>query len=144
MHNDVELQTPAVDQLEKLMDDYSDYALIAQLTEGTQNPKQAMSAKDRYKRELMEAKYLDSFMMMIRTRCILRMDSAYYLAYCEDIDLCYAARRKEHKVGIAPGVNVTHHHGTTTSALGINTNARQYWKNFTHFNKKWNIQSFSD
>jgi hypothetical protein len=41
-----------------------------------------------------------------------------YRFYCQDLDLCLAARELGWRVAVAPGFVVTHHHGATISAGG--------------------------
>ncbi len=143
MHNDVWLQNTVVSQLEKLMDQRPDLAVTAPLADNTLNPNQATSEQVPNE-AVVETNYLDSFFMMVRTACKLRMDEAYELAFFDDIDFCYEARRKGYKVGIIPSAQVSHHYGATTFSLGLDTNARQYWKNASYFNDKWDIQLLSE
>jgi GT2 family glycosyltransferase len=144
MHNDVWLQNPVVDQLEKLMDKRPDFALTAPLADNTLNQDQTVTEQEDSDEVLVEADYLDSFFMMIRTACGMRMDETYGPAFFDDIDFCYEARRKGYKVGIARNTQVSHHYGTTTLSLGLDTNTRQYWKNAAYFNDKWDIRLLSD
>jgi GT2 family glycosyltransferase len=41
-----------------------------------------------------------------------------YRFYCQDLDLCLAAKDDGWKVAVIPGFVVTHHHGATISASG--------------------------
>jgi GT2 family glycosyltransferase len=41
-----------------------------------------------------------------------------YLFYCQDLDICCAARDAGWRVTVVPGFVVTHHHGATISASG--------------------------
>jgi GT2 family glycosyltransferase len=144
MHNDVELQSPVVEQLEKQMDQHPDFALMAPLADNTLNPEQSASGKKDGREEPIETERLDSFFIMARTKCGIRMDEAYELAFFDDIDFCYEAQNQGYKVGIAADAQIIHHYGTTTFGMELDTNSRQYWKNLSHFNDKWEIQSYSE
>jgi GT2 family glycosyltransferase len=143
MHNDVELAGPSLSQLEQLMDSHPRYALIGPLADSTLNPDQLSSNKDAYDDQIVDTDYLDSFLMMFRTDCAIRMDETYELAFFDDIDFAFEARRAGYKTGIAPEISVKHHYGTTTLALDMDTGSRQYWKNIAYFNEKWDVQPFS-
>jgi tetratricopeptide (TPR) repeat protein len=41
-------------------------------------------------------------------------------------------------------VHLTHHYGTTTFSLGLDTESPLYWKNIAYFNDKWDIQAYSE
>jgi glycosyltransferase involved in cell wall biosynthesis len=144
MHNDMELDGPAVVRLEHLMDHHPDYALMGPLADSTLNPAQLVSNKDEDQDGVIEADYLDSFFMMFRTETGIRMDEAYTLAFFEDIDFSFEVRKQGYKAGIAPEVQLTHHYGTTTFALGLDTESPLYWKNIATFNDKWDIQAYSE
>lgn len=144
IHNDVKLEGPAVTQLEQLMDRHPEYAVMGPLTNSTLNPDQLTSNEDFYDDEVISTDYLDSFCMMLRTETGLEMDEEYTLAFFDDIDLSFQAREEGHKVGITPSVHVTHHYGTTTFALDLDTESDLYWKNIAYFNKKWDIQTYSE
>jgi len=144
IHNDVEFESDVLEQLRDLMDAHPRYAIIGPSTNKTLNPDQAARNVQEDDPELLQAEYLDSFCMMVRTETGLEMDEDYELAFFEDIDLCFQARSKSHKVGIAPHVEITHHFGTTTFALDLDTESEQYWKNVSHFNEKWDIEVFSE
>lgn len=144
IHNDVELDGPAITQLEQLMDRHPGYAVAGPLTNSTLNPDQLISNRELYDEEIVPTDYLDSFCMMLRTETAPGMDEAYTLAFFDDIDLSFEARKQGHKVGIVPGVQVTHHYGTTTFALDLDTESELYWKNIAHFNEKWDIQTYSE
>lgn len=144
MHNDVEVTDKTIGKLRELMEEHKEYALIGPLATKTLNPDQSLRYRDDYKKELMQSEYLDSFCMMLRTNTGLRMDEAYELAFFEDIDLCFEARKKGYKVGIATQLDVTHHYGTTTFALNLDTESEQYWKNVAYFNKKWGVEVYSE
>jgi GT2 family glycosyltransferase len=144
MHNDVELQSPIVEQLEKRMDHQPNFALMAPLADNTLNPEQSVSGKKHDREAPVETDRLDSFFIMIRTKCGIRMDEAYELAFFDDIDFCYEAKDQGYKVGIVPDAQIIHHYGTTTFGMDLDTNSRQYWKNINYFNDKWDIQRYSE
>lgn len=144
MHNDIELQNDAIKQLYELMEAHPRYAVMGPMTNKTLNPDQASRNAREEDPELLRTEYLDSFCMMIRNDTDLRMDEAYQLTFFEDIDLCFQARSENYKVGIAPHVEVTHHFGTTTFALNLDTESEQYWKNVAYFNDKWDIEVLSE
>jgi GT2 family glycosyltransferase len=144
LHNDVEFTGDALHQLERLMDAYTDYALIGPLARNTLNPDQSLEEQSGNTDDLREAEYLDSFCMMLRMDTNLRMDEAYRMAFFEDIDLCFQARAHGLKVGVATGVRVEHHFGTTTYAMNLDTDSEAYWKNVSYFNEKWNIETYSE
>ncbi|SMO36060.1 glycosyltransferase [Fodinibius sediminis] len=144
MHNDVEFSSDGLGQLKKIMEAHPEYALVGPAADKTYNPDQSTRNIDSEGPGLVPAEYIDSFCMMLRTDTGLRMDEHYELAFFEDIDLCFQARTAGHKVGIAPHVQVTHHLGTTTFPLDLDTESRQYWKNVSYFNEKWGIEKFSE
>lgn len=144
IHNDVEFNDDTIGQLSDLMDTHPRYAIIGPTTNKTLNPDQAPQSAGDIDDELISAEYLDSFCMMICMDSDLRMDESYELAFFEDIDLCFQARSKGHKVGIAPRIEVEHHFGTTTFSLDLDTESEQYWKNVSHFNEKWGIEVYSE
>ena len=143
MHNDVELSGDVLAQLKSLMDENPDFAVVGPATNKTLNPDQAIRNISDTSPALVEAEYIDSFCLMMQTATELRMDESYGLAFFEDIDLCFQARTEGHKVGIAPHTKVTHHFGTTTFPLDLDTESKQYWKNVAYFNEKWEIEKFS-
>lgn len=144
VHNDVAFRSDAVGQLKKIMEAHPGYALVGPAADKTLNPDQAIRNIDSDSPGLMPAEYIDSFCMMMRTDTGLRMDEAYELAFFEDIDLCFQARSAGYKVGIASHIEVTHHLGTTTFPLDLDTESKQYWKNVAYFNDKWGIEKFSE
>ncbi len=144
LHNDVELNGPAIPLLEQLMDEYPNYALLGPLADSTLNPDQLISNADTYDNEIVETDYLDSFCMMLRMDTGLTMDEEYTLAFFDDIDICFKARQNDYKVGIAPNAQVTHHYGTTTFALDLDTESELYWQNIAYFNDKWDIETYSE
>ena len=144
IHNDVVFNSNAVEELERLMDEHPRYAIIGPMTNKTLNPDQSTHNSENYTEELIRTEYLDSFCMMIRLDTGLRMDEAYQLAFFEDIDLCFEARKAGHRIGIATQVSVEHHYGTTTFGLNLDTESEQYWKNVAYFNEKWGIEVYSE
>jgi len=144
LHNDVEFDHDVLGQLKDLMDAHPRYAIIGPTANKTLNPDQAAQNVQEDDADLLRAEYLDSFCMMIRTDADLRMDEEYELAFFEDIDLCFQARSQGYKVGIASHVGITHHFGTTTFSLDLDTESDQYWKNVAYFNDKWDIEVFSE
>lgn len=144
IHNDVVFNSNVVKELKKLMDEHPRYAIIGPLTNKTLNPDQSTRNEENYNDELIRTEYLDSFCMMIRMDTGLRMDEAYELAFFEDIDFCFEARKKGYRVGIASQVSVDHHYGTTTFGLNLDTESEQYWKNVAYFNEKWGIEVYSE
>ncbi len=144
MHNDVEFKMQVIDRMERLMDTHSDYALMGPLADSTLNPDQLVSNRGSYREDVVQTDYLDSFCLMLRTDAGIRMDEEYTLAFFDDIDLCFEARKKGFKVGIASDVKVTHHYGTTTFALDLDTESDLYWKNIAYFNEKWGIETYSE
>lgn len=144
IHNDIELKSDAIAELEELMEAHPTYAIIGPTTNKTLNPDQAANNLENVDEELIRTEYLDSFCMMLRTDTNLQFDEQYGLAFFEDIDLCFQARYKGHKVGIAPQVEVDHYFGTTTFALDLDTESEQYWKNVAYFNEKWGIEVYSE
>lgn len=144
IHNDVAFVDDAISKLKNIMDTRPEYALIGPATNKTLNPDQATRSITDNAPDLIRTEYLDSFCMMLRMDADLKMDEAFELAFFEDIDLCFQARSKGFKVGIAPHLEVTHHFGTTTFSLDLDTESEQYWKNVSYFNEKWNIEVFSE
>ncbi len=144
LHNDVEFNSPAIAQLEQLMDENPEYSLLGPLADSTLNPDQLISNKKESDEVLEETDFLDSFLMMIRASVNLKMDKKYTLAFFDDIDFSFQMRKAGHKVGIAAGVAVTHHYGNTTFALDLDTESELYWKNIAYFNEKWEVESFSE
>ncbi len=143
MHNDVEINSPVIRRLEKHMEDNPDYGIIGPLADKTLNPDQSEDASPG-ERGLVRTEYLDSFCMMMRTDLNVEMDETFELAFFEDIDLCFQIRELGYKVGIATDVNVTHYLGSTTFALDLDIDSRQYWKNIAYFNEKWDIDVYSE
>lgn len=139
LHNDVTFNGPVIRRLENLMQQHPDFALIGPVTNRTLNPDQSIRNIAEDPPQLQEAEYLDSFCMMLRTDCQLEMDPRYGLAFFEDIDLCFSARRQGFKVGIAPGIEVHHAYGSTTLLMGLDTDTPRYWQNVAVFNQKWEI-----
>lgn len=144
VHNDVEFTSDAPGQLKKIMEDHPEYALLGPATDKTLNPDQAIRNIESASPALVTAEYIDSFCMMMRTDRELRMDESYELAFFEDIDLCFQARSAGYKAGIASHIEVTHHLGTTTFPMDLDTESKQYWKNVAYFNEKWEIEKFSE
>lgn len=144
LHNDVQLTSDALGQLKGIMEAHPEYVLIGPATDKTLNPDQAIRNIESTSPGLVAAEYIDSFCMMLRTDTGLRMDEAYELAFFEDIDLCFQARSAGYNVGIAPHIEVTHHLGTTTFPLDLDTESKQYWQNVAYFNDKWGIEKFSE
>jgi GT2 family glycosyltransferase len=144
LHNDIEFNSDALGKLQQMMDNHPDYAIIGPSTNKTLNPDQAQRNIKDSDPDLIQAEYLDSFCMMIRTDLDIEMDEEYQLAFFEDIDLCFQARANGHKVGIAPHIGVEHYFGTTTFSLDLDTESEQYWKNVAYFNEKWDIEVFSE
>ncbi|WP_445664194.1 glycosyltransferase [Fodinibius sp. AD559] len=144
IHNDIEFVDDAIAQLRDLMESHPKYAVIGPTTDKTLNPDQSTQNVQEEDPDFLRTEYLDSFCMMLRTDANLKMDKAYQLAFFEDIDLCFQARAKDFKVGIAPHVQVKHHFGTTTFSLDLDTESEQYWRNVSYFNEKWNIEVFSE
>lgn len=144
IHNDVVISNNIIEELKRLMDENPRYSVIGPMTNKTLNPDQSIRNQKDYSAGLVQAEYLDSFCMMIRMETGLRMDEAYQLAFFEDIDFCFEARKSGHRVGIATQVSVEHHYGTTTFRLNLDTESEQYWKNVAYFNEKWGIEVFSE
>ncbi|WP_138431255.1 glycosyltransferase [Fodinibius saliphilus] len=143
IHNDVEFTSDALSQLKKLMDAHPEFAILGPSTNKTLNPDQAERNVEDSDPKLIRAEYLDSFCMMVRMDAKLEMDEQFQLAFFEDIDLCFQARKNGNKIGIAPHVNVQHHFGTTTFSLDLDTESEQYWRNVSYFNEKWDVEVFS-
>lgn len=143
MHNDVEVNGPVIRRLEQHMDDNPSFGVIGPLADKTLNPDQSARAYEE-SRGVIRTEYLDSFCMMVRADLDVEMDEAFELAFFEDIDLCFQAREREYKIGIATDVEVTHYLGTTTFALDLDIDSRQYWKNIAYFNEKWDIDVYSE
>ncbi|MEL7833058.1 glycosyltransferase family 2 protein [Fodinibius sp. Rm-B-1B1-1] len=144
IHNDIEFVDDAIGKLSSLMDENPEFAVVGPTTNKTLNPDQAAKNIEESAPDLIRAEYLDSFCMMVRTDAGLKMDETFQLAFFEDIDLCFQARAKDFKVGIAPHIEIKHHFGTTTFALDLDTESEQYWKNVSYFNEKWDIEVFSE
>lgn len=144
IHNDIEFVDDAITQLQDLIESHPKYAVIGPTTNKTLNPDQSTRNVQEDDPDLIRTEYLDSFCMMLRTDTDLKMDETFQLAFFEDIDLCFQARSKNFKVGIAPHVQVKHYFGTTTFSLDLDTESEQYWKNVSYFNEKWNIEVFSE
>ncbi|MDZ7716630.1 MAG: glycosyltransferase [Balneolaceae bacterium] len=144
LHNDVQFNNDAIDQLKEYMELYPNYAILGPLTNKTLNPDQSTRTADDHSGDITKAEYLDSFCMMVRTDADLRMDESYELSFFEDIDFCFQARKKGHRVGIASGITVEHYYGTTTFALNLDTESDQYWKNVSYFNDKWGVEVYSE
>lgn len=144
LHNDIELKNSAIAHLEVLMDENTDFGMMGPLTDSTLNPEQLISNKTENSATIEETDYIDSFLMMIRADIDFKMDEDYTLAFFEDIDFSFQLREAGYKVGIATEVSVTHHYGNTTFALDLDTESRQYWKNISIFNKKWEVGPFSE
>ncbi|HEX6981593.1 MAG TPA: glycosyltransferase [Balneolaceae bacterium] len=144
MHNDIELNDDAIEQLKKAMESHSEFAVVGPATDNALNSDQNIRNFDGMTGELISAEYLDSFCMMVRADARLKMDEKYELAFFEDVDLCFQAGVAGHKVGIAPNVRVGHHLGTTTLALNLDTESEQYWKNAAYFNEKWDVNIFPE
>lgn len=144
IHNDVEFVGDALKELYHLMEHHPDYAVVGPTTNKTLNPDQAARSVSDEDPELIRAEYLDSFCMMVRMEADLKMDETFELAFFEDIDFCFQARSNDFKVGIAPHIKVNHHFGTTTFSLDLDTESKQYWKNVSYFNEKWDIEVFSE
>lgn len=144
LHNDVELNGDLISDLEAYMDDHPRYGIIGPLADKTLNPEQAVSSHSESEQGLQQTDYLDSFCMMIRTGIGLEMDEKFELAFFDDIDLCFQARKAGYRVGIATDLQVTHYLGTTTFALDLDIDSRQYWKNIAWFNEKWEIEVWSE
>lgn len=144
MHNDVTLNDNSVDALRQLMEENPRYAVAGPLTNKTLNPDQSVRYRDEYNDRLVQTEYLDSFCMMVRMDSDLRMDENYELAFFEDIDFCFQARKEGYRIGIAPEIAVDHHYGTTTFGLNLDTESEQYWKNVAYFNDKWGIEVYSE
>ena len=141
LHNDVALQDPLLDQLEELMDEHPDYALIGPRATRALNPDQRTDSQVGGHTDLLEAEYIDSFCMMLRTGTGLRMDEDYGLAYFDDLDFCFRAKSKGYKVGLAPNLQVNHYYGITTGNMGLDIESAHYWKNARQFNEKWGLGS---
>ncbi len=144
LHNDVSLKSNLPKELEDLMDAHPSYGIIGPLADKTLNPDQSVRNREHYDTELVRTEYLDSFCMMIRLDSGLRMDEEYELAFFEDIDLCFEARKRGYKIGIATEVEVEHSYGTSTFALTLDTESEQYWKNVAYFNDKWDVSVYSE
>lgn len=144
IHNDIEFVDDAIAQLQELMESHTKYAVIGPTTNKTLNPDQSNQNIQEDDPDLIRTEYLDSFCIMLRTDTDLKMDETFQLAFFEDIDLCFQARSKDFKVGIAPHIQVKHYFGTTTFSLDLDTESEQYWKNVSYFNEKWNIDVFSE
>lgn len=144
LHNDVELRSAAITAMELLMDEHPDFALAGPLTDSTLNPDQRTNNADMQESAVVQTDYLDSFCMMLRLDTGIRMDEYYTLAFFDDIDLCFQARKAGYKVGIIPQVQVDHHYGTTTFALDLDTESELYWKNIAYFNEKWGVETYSE
>lgn len=141
LHNDVTLQDPLLDQMEELMDDHPDYALIGPRASRALNPDQRTDSQVGGHADLLEAEYIDSFCLMLRTETGLRMDEDYGLAYFDDLDFCFRAKSKGYRVGLAPNLQVDHYYGITTGNMGLDIESPQYWQNARHFNEKWGLGS---
>lgn len=139
LHNDVILHDNALGKLERLMDDNPDFAIIGPKADHALNPDQRIERQVGTHAELLEAEYVDSFCMMLRTQTGLRMDEDYGLAFFEDLDLCFQAKSKGLRVGMAPQIQLEHLYGITTANLGLDLEGRQYWNNVERFNQKWNL-----
>lgn len=144
IHNDIEFNGPAVTKMEQLMDDHPEFALLGPLADSTLNPDQLAKNADMYSRAVVQTDYLDSFCMMVRTETGIIMDEKYTLAFFDDIDFSFQIRKAGYKVGIAPQVQVSHHYGTTTFALDLDTESDLYWKNIAYFNEKWGVETYSE
>ena len=143
IHNDVEFNEPAVRKMEQLLDDHPNFGLLGPLTNSTLNPDQLVKNGDMYDEAVVKTDYLDSFCMMVRTDTGITMDEKYTLAFFDDIDFSFQMRKAGYKVGIAPEVQVSHHYGTTTFALDLDTESELYWKNIALFNEKWGVETYS-
>src|SRR5699024_4476996 len=103
------------------------FAIVGPLTKKTLNPGQALKNRgSEDDDDLLSVDYLDSFCMMLRLDTGLRMDEEYQLAFFDDIDLCFQARKAGHKIGIANSIEVEHHFGTTTFPLNLDTESEEY------------------
>lgn len=143
LHNDVELNSNAIDQLKNLMDKHPEFALLGPTTDKSLNPDQTI-VDEEASAEPVITEYIDSFCMMLRADANLKLDEEYEMAFYEDIDLCFQAGTAGYEIGIAKNVFVQHHLGTTTFALGLDTDSEQYWRNVAYFNEKWGINLFSE
>lgn len=144
IHNDVEFTSAAIATMEQLMENNPEFSLLGPLADSTLNPDQLAKNSDLYEQPVVKTDYLDSFCMMVRTSTGITMDEEFSLAFFDDIDFSFQMRKAGYKVGLTPQVQVTHHYGTTTFALDLDTESDLYWKNIAYFNEKWGVETYSE
>ena len=138
LHNDVVMPEYGIEEMERLMEENSEYGLIGPVSPNTINQKQE-SDTARQDIALEQVEYVDSFCMIYRTSLGLRFDERFSPAYYDDVDFSFQIQQQGSKVGIAPNVVVDHLFGETTAALTLDTGGNLYWRNAKRFNEKWEI-----
>lgn len=139
MHNDVEIESDLPGQMADLMDQHQELTILGPVAEVSLNEPQRRRVVDPDSTAIRNVKYVDSFCMMFRRDNAARFDEQYGLAYYEDIDFCMEAAQKGGQIAVATGLKVNHLGGATTSAIGRENYSRNYWKNTSIFESKWNL-----
>jgi len=137
MHTDVIMHADVPGLLADLMDIFDDTDVMGPVSGVSFNPEQRMHQPESDPESLRYADYADSFAMLIRRGCPARFDERFELGYFEDVDFCQQLRNAGRKIAIARGIGVDHRGGATAAVLGLEPNGRQYWKNASQFNEKW-------
>jgi GT2 family glycosyltransferase len=139
LHNDTVMHTDIPGKLVEIMEAHDEITVLGPTTQVTMCDAQRTKIPDTDERKVKNTRFIDSFCMMLRKKNVGKFDEQYGLAYFEDMDYCLQDVKNGGSIAVAVGLSVDHLGGATTSAIGMESFSRAYWKNASLFESKWNL-----
>jgi GT2 family glycosyltransferase len=139
LHNDVVIRDDIPGKLADLMDENDEITVLGPTTQVTMCDAQRTKTPDNNEKKIKKTRFIDSFCMMLRKGRAGKFDEQFGLAYFDDMDYCLQDVKNGGMIAVAVGLSVDHLGGATTSAIGMESFSRAYWKNASLFESKWDL-----
>lgn len=139
LHNDIVMHDDIPGKMAEIMEAHDDITVLGPTTQVTMCDAQRTKVPDSDEMKVKKTRFIDSFCMMLRKNKAGKFDEQFGLAYFEDMDYCLQDVKNGGSIAVAVGLSVDHLGGATTSAIGMESFSRAYWKNASLFETKWNL-----
>lgn len=139
LHNDIVMHDDIPGKMAEIMEAHDDITVLGPTTQVTMCDAQRTKVPDTNKMKVKKTRFIDSFCMMLRKNRAGKFDEQFGLAYFEDMDYCLQDVKNGGSIAVAVGLSVDHLGGATTSAIGMESFSRAYWRNASLFETKWNL-----